>query len=103
MVTRITDACAASAGICREQRLTASGRLTVVEDSSGADAVLSGTVGTNVYGRAAGAAIRLVTIDGRTLWGNEAGGHGFGSASSKIADHLAKELLSAIAEDESKH
>lgn len=92
-----------AAGLVREKlinRLTESGKLTVVEDSFEADAVLTGTVGANIYGRADAAAIRLVTRDGRTLWGNETR-RGWGrSASSSVADHLAKELLTAITRDE---
>jgi S1-C subfamily serine protease len=92
-----------AAGLVREKlinRLVASGKLIVVEDSSDADAVLTGTVGANIYGRADVAAIRLVTRDGRTLWGNETR-RGWGkSASSSVADHLAKELLTAMTRDE---
>jgi S1-C subfamily serine protease len=92
-----------AAGLVREKlinRLTASGRLTVVEDSSDADAVLTGAVGANVYGRADAAAIRLVTRDGRTLWGSETRRGWSRSASSSVADRLAKELLTAITRDE---
>ena len=47
--------------------------------------------GEMANGRADGAAIRLVTKDGRTLWGNEARAraHIAGSTSSSIAEHLA--------------
>jgi S1-C subfamily serine protease len=93
-----------AAGLVREKlinRLATSGRLIVVEDSSDADAVLSGVVGTDLYGRAGGAAIRLVTKDGRTLWGDEARRAPFThSTSSSVADHLTKELLAAITRDE---
>ena len=92
------------AGLVREKlinRLAGSGKLVVVEDSSDADAVLNGAVATDMYGRASGAAIRLVTKDGRTLWGSEARAraHIGGSTSSSLADHLSKELLAAIARD----
>ncbi len=94
------------AGLVREKlinRLTGSGKIVVVEDSSDADAVLNGAVATDIYGRASGAAIRVVTKDGRTLWGSEARtmAHIGGSTSSSLADHLSKELLTAITRDES--
>jgi hypothetical protein len=93
-----------AAGLVREKlinRLVASGRFVVVEDSSASDAVLTGTVGANGYGRADAAAIRLVTRDGRTLWGTEARGGFRSSASSSVADHLIKELLTAMTRDDS--
>ena len=83
-------------------RMATSGKLIVMEDSSDADAVLSGAVATDIYGRATSASIRLVTRDGHTLWGNEARAHEHyfgGSTSSDIAKDLAKELLAAIARD----
>ena len=93
------------AGLVREKlinRLTGSGKIVVVEDSSDADAVLNGAVATDIYGRASGAAIRVVTKDGRNLWGSEAKAtaHFSGSTSSSLADHLSKELLTAITRDE---
>lgn len=96
-----------AAGLVREKlinRLTASGKLTVVEDSSDADVVLSGVVGADIYGRAGTAAIRLVTRDGRTLWGNEARAraHIGGSTSTSIAEHFTKALLKAIEEDKAR-
>lgn len=95
-----------SAVLVREKlinRLATSGKFVVVEASYDADAVLNGAVVTDIYGRADSAAIRVVTKDGRTLWGSETrrGAMGFGgSASSKVADHLAKELVTAITRDE---
>lgn len=96
-----------AASLVREKlinRLTASGKLTVVEDSSDADVVLSGVVGTDLYGRASTATVRLVTKDGRTLWGNEARAYAHigGSTSSSVAEHFAKGLLKAIAEDKAR-
>ena len=93
------------AGLVREKlinRLTGSGKIVVVEDSSDADAVLNGAVATDIYGRANGAAIRIVTKDGRSLWGSEARSraHIGGSTSSSLADHLSKELLTAITRDQ---
>jgi hypothetical protein len=99
-----------AAAIVREQlinRIATSGKLTVVQDSSDADAVVTGTVTTDYYGRADKASIRLITRDGRTLWGNRlhanpgaaiAHAYGFG-ASSHVANGLAKALLKAIAQD----
>jgi hypothetical protein len=60
---------------------------------------------TDIYGRASGAVIRVVTKDGRTLWGTEAKARAYigGSTSSSLADHLSKEFLNAIARDESEN
>ena len=81
-------------------RLIASGKIIIVEDSSDADAVLAGIVGADIYGRADTAALRLTTKDGRSLWGDETSGRGLGrSASSTVADRLAKKLISAMAKD----
>jgi hypothetical protein len=92
-----------SAALVREKlmnRLVASGKIAVTEDSSIADAILNGAVGVDLYGRADTAAIRLVSKDGVTLWGGEASTRAsFGSMSSRIADQLAKELLKAKAQD----
>lgn len=89
------------AGLVREKlinRIVGSGKIVVMEDPSDADAVLNGAVATDIYGRASGASIRIVTKDGRTLWGSEARAraHLGGSTSSSLADHLSKDLLAAI-------
>jgi len=91
-----------AAALVREKlsnRLVKSGRLVVVEDPEHADAVLTGVVGANIYGRAETAAFKLVTWDGRIIWVGENSTRGFGSASGHIADKIANELLKAIDRD----
>jgi S1-C subfamily serine protease len=81
-------------------RLISSGKISIVENSSEADAILAGIVGADIYGRADTAALRLTTLDGRSLWGGETSGkRGRGSASSGIAEKLAKQLIDAINKD----
>jgi hypothetical protein len=82
-------------------RLAGSGKIVLVEDSSDADAILNGAVATDFRGLPTVAVIRIVTKDGRTLWGSEATARGLSSRSSKLADHLSKELLTAIERNES--
>jgi S1-C subfamily serine protease len=83
-------------------RIAESGKIVVVENSSDADVLINGAVGTDIYGRANSAAIRAVTKDGRTLWGTEAVAklHKGVSTSASLADELGKGLITAIARDE---
>jgi hypothetical protein len=80
-------------------RLAKSGQLQVVDEPRDADAVFSGIVGANVYGRADSAAIRLSTGTGRILWSDETSVRGFGSASSHMAETLCDHFLNAIKKD----
>lgn len=89
-----------AAGLVREKlinRLVASGRVSVVDDSADADAVLTGVVGADIYGKADTSAFRLSTRDGRVLWvGEKSPPHNayyYGSASGSIAGWVAKKLL----------
>jgi S1-C subfamily serine protease len=91
-----------AAGLVREKlinRLAASNKLSVVDDADAAEGVLTGVVGVDVYGKADTAVLRLTTKDGRILWGAETSNRGVGSASSSIADKLAKDLLKAMSKD----
>jgi hypothetical protein len=88
-----------AAALVREKlsnRLVKSGRVVVVEDPERADAVVTGVVGANVYGRADTGAFKLVAWDGRILWVGENSTRGLGSASGHMADKIANELLKAI-------
>jgi S1-C subfamily serine protease len=90
------------AGLVREKlmnRLAMSGRITVVDEADKADAVLTGVVGVDIYGRADTAAFRLTTKDGRILWAGEHSARGLGSYSSKMADNIANGLVKAIEND----
>jgi S1-C subfamily serine protease len=94
-----------SADLVREKisnRLVKSGRLTFVEDPQQADAVLTGVLGVDVYGRADTAAFKLVTWDGRIIWVGEDTVQfrwRTGSASSHVADKVANGLLKALEAD----
>jgi hypothetical protein len=91
-----------AAALVREKlsnRLVKSGRVVIVEDPERADAVLTGVVGANVYGRADTGAFKLVTWDGRIIWVGEKSTRGFGSASGHMADKVSDELLKAIDRD----
>lgn len=89
-----------AAALVREKlinRLAASGQLLPVDDIENADAVLGGVVSADAYGRADATVLRLTTHDGSILWAAEASAGGWGgSASSSIADKLAKKLLREI-------
>jgi hypothetical protein len=90
------------AALVREKlsnRLVTSGRLMVVEDPEGADAVLTGVVGTDIYGSASTAAFKLTTCDGHIIWVGETSARGSRSASSDIADKIANGLLKAVEAD----
>jgi S1-C subfamily serine protease len=91
-----------AAALVREKisnRLVKLGKLTVVDDPQRAEAVLSGIVGADFYGRAAGAAFQLVTVDGRIIWVGENNARGLGSRSTHLADRIANELLKAMDAD----
>jgi hypothetical protein len=76
-----------------------SGKLTVVEDPQRADAILTGVVGADIYGRAETSAFKLITRDGKIIWVGEKNRRGLGSASSGMADKIANALLKAIEMD----
>jgi hypothetical protein len=80
-------------------RFVKAGQLTIVDAPERADAVLTGAVAADLYGRASVAAFRLTSKDGRIMWVGENSARGLGSYSSKLADHIADGLLKAIEVD----
>jgi hypothetical protein len=83
--------------------LVKSHQIDVVENEEQADAILTGAgqVAPGGRGYQATAGIRLLSKNSKILWADDAtNGHFARSATSNIADKIAKNLLKAIIEDE---
>ena len=80
-------------------RLARSNTIAIVDEPQDADAILSGVVGQDVYGRADASVFRLKNSGGRILWSDETSSKGLGSASSSVAGKIADKLLQTIEKD----